>query len=1213
MNPSNFHYIIVCVFLCVAHTLPQQPAQNNMNTTPVDVVNNHNNNINNNINNNNTTAHIRKDTTNDMSFNDQRNILNNSDTTNNITNERNLPNDENHQQSENQHQSNNQHLLHLVYESSQCLYSLPRPIRCQISTTDKYMNAKVNQMVEKERITLIEYSFHFTNYTHNPFLFNATFYHKPHIWSRTSTTYGQTLLSLAFNYGILSLMTLTFGTTKTQVELNDSPYGCFGQLPEMDKMSLIRELTMVDFLNVAPNKDHENKTKNLEVVQNGARICHEIVENDNGYARFTDCCCYADVYSGQKVCINSSQNSWLTFLYTLLSIVRYCIFFFGPMLFLSAMTGLARDEFPYTVKLNDKLNKTVMLCRSDQDVPEKLKYKYVLDFRNKRGFPKFKDSITLANKEIDDFWKNKENSSLKSSQNLKPEAPKLTISPVKSESKEKLDGEESDADKKEEAFELPKSLFNCPVHIQIKEYDISINYKRLVTENDVSIGFWKTISNMIFMCRLRNVGPFQDCCRENMFKHALCLRNRPISWLTFWKIIGSILLVVLLPTPYYLRLWVLYKFEINEILSRKYLLSTLGLTERFENSLLHYFLPDHILFAFIYLVYILLAVCFVAMPEDSEDGKIKQVVISSFTDLKNLSWVDVLHMLVSNIIWPFKRFGVMGFLVSIVYLPFVIPFSLIVFCMYCLPTLFLTARMIFYSKKVFREKRVKKSRRAYRVNRKTDNNLRNFYMERWFQKCTNDDSDVTDDLNNNIDSADNRNEYNSKINLMKQTSKMSDILDIDEVDHLNPSKLKKSRTRSASLASTVITFDKDKRACRVLGQLLVSVACIVVLYAILIIITECLGSLVDMLVFTMMGIIVNAGSLLKYIALIIMIVVYSYDSFNNVEKKYLKLNKALFTEVKSRIKDLDKVTSLPSYLQENRGFKAQELNEQADHEMPDDVSERLPRHWFINDLVLFVDNEDMPRIPKKLFENVCEIKVAGVPGPVYRGLLLALKQFIKIVTFIVFVFIVVLTFGNVYEVSNTNQMLAALAGGSLPFILRTFMEPEKPEIEMGTVSFKSKLDEVIKNFAQVWPMYDFDFQLYKPEEDSDSDSEDGSKKKSKKERKDSLSKKHSETLPARKISNPHLDVMESDRSRSIDNMFFDYMCPPSSSATTTTTTVQQPQSGNHRTVAPTKSNQSAKVCFKVPEKEDEETVDIVILLPEEFDLFFDDPLVSSKF
>lgn len=62
-------------------------------------------------------------------------------------------------------------------------------------------------------------------------------------------------------------------------------------------------------------------------------------------------------------------------------------------------------------------------------------------------------------------------------------------------------------------------------------------------------------------------------------------------------------------------------------------------------------------------------------------------------------------------------------------------------------------------------------------------------------------------------------------------------------------------------------------------------------------------------------------------------------------------------------------------------------------------------------------------------------------------------------------------------------MIAALAGGSLPFILRMVMEPEKPDIEIGTVSFKSQLDEVIKNFVQYWPIYDLPFELYTAEDE----------------------------------------------------------------------------------------------------------------------------------
>jgi hypothetical protein len=59
--------------------------------------------------------------------------------------------------------------------------------------------------------------------------------------------HGQTLLSLAFNYGILSLMTLTLGTDKVKVELQERPTGCLLDMSEDDRMHRIIELLMRDF------------------------------------------------------------------------------------------------------------------------------------------------------------------------------------------------------------------------------------------------------------------------------------------------------------------------------------------------------------------------------------------------------------------------------------------------------------------------------------------------------------------------------------------------------------------------------------------------------------------------------------------------------------------------------------------------------------------------------------------------------------------------------------------------------------------------------------------------------------------------------------------------------------------------------------------------------------------------------------------------------
>lgn len=69
-------------------------------------------------------------------------------------------------------------------------------------------------------------------------------------------------------------------------------------------------------------------------------------------------------------------------------------------------------------------------------------------------------------------------------------------------------------------------------------------------------------------------------------------------------------------------------------------------------------------------------------------------------------------------------------------------------------------------------------------------------------------------------------------------------------------------------------------------------------------------------------------------------------------------------------------------------------------------------------------------------------------------------------------------------------MLATLAVGFLPVILRQFMEPEKPDIEIGTVSFSSKLDEIIKNFKQRWPIHDFPLEKATDDQNTDSSEKD---------------------------------------------------------------------------------------------------------------------------
>ena len=72
---------------------------------------------------------------------------------------------------------------------------------------------------------------------------------------------------------------------------------------------------------------------------------------------------------------------------------------------------------------------------------------------------------------------------------------------------------------------------------------------------------------------------------------------------------------------------------------------------------------------------------------------------------------------------------------------------------------------------------------------------------------------------------------------------------------------------------------------------------------------------------------------------------------------------------------------------------------------PDENIERkgLKLYWRINDLVMFVDQYDVARIPVDLFNRICEIDAPGCPGPQYKSYVKATKHLFIMMLFLLFV------------------------------------------------------------------------------------------------------------------------------------------------------------------------------------------------------------------
>ena len=113
---------------------------------------------------------------------------------------------------------------------------LRRGLQCRLKTTDPYVHNRVHQLLTVERATLINYVLSFRNYSRNPLTIYMDGVYDATKWARVTTAHGQTLLSLAFNYGVLSFMTLTLGTETLHIELQDWPPGCFPDYSNHEKV-----------------------------------------------------------------------------------------------------------------------------------------------------------------------------------------------------------------------------------------------------------------------------------------------------------------------------------------------------------------------------------------------------------------------------------------------------------------------------------------------------------------------------------------------------------------------------------------------------------------------------------------------------------------------------------------------------------------------------------------------------------------------------------------------------------------------------------------------------------------------------------------------------------------------------------------------------------------------------------------------------------------
>lgn len=69
--------------------------------------------------------------------------------------------------------------------------------------------------------------------------------------------------------------------------------------------------------------------------------------------------------------------------------------------------------------------------------------------------------------------------------------------------------------------------------------------------------------------------------------------------------------------------------------------------------------------------------------------------------MANVSQVSVLSVLIRVCLWPFKKCGLLALLLAPLYTFLALPFCSVVFVLYCIPTIYLSYRLLLHSHRQF--------------------------------------------------------------------------------------------------------------------------------------------------------------------------------------------------------------------------------------------------------------------------------------------------------------------------------------------------------------------------------------------------------------------------------------------------------------------------------------------------------------------------------
>lgn len=458
---------------------------------------------------------------------------------------------------------------------------------------------------------------------------DQTLHFKPYFLVLALDETGKSLLNLKDYFIPMSLYTLGYGVEQIDVQINQKPHNCLVNVSAVDLDTFLKLLVFRNF---------ENST--LDILSD-KEVCSKVIRTVKSEGKLKYRCCKLK-FKDNLDCLDLDGNMWMGLMFIFIRILQVVVILFSPK-FVPKKRRLSTDFVDYIHKPNNPLELNIVVVDTKTDIPDK-------EFLEAKMFPStYLETLRMVVKEC------------------------------------------------------TSDVLYC---LSISQVNIRVKASKILPDGYSPVRLVDFIKNLFIRCNKRNSkSPLKHCCNAKVLQSPCNMQIKPqfsgrgktfgCSTCLWHKVLANVsrlVFLAILALPWIFRILFFYTFEETLVSLEINAFRKIALKRKFQWSLVLYFTPNHSLFIAIYVFVALGVICLSLFPSSSK-RIFKRTIRWSVVKMTKANYADLFGLVLVILLWPFKRFGILGLFIFVLFLVFALFVGLITLC-YTLPIVNYTIRLL---------------------------------------------------------------------------------------------------------------------------------------------------------------------------------------------------------------------------------------------------------------------------------------------------------------------------------------------------------------------------------------------------------------------------------------------------------------------------------------------------------------------------------------